>query len=297
MKKYLLLLGLLAFFSCDDGNFIVDELNFDESSVARCTEGDLVYYMFNQERTEAIFITLASSINDTIPDQTVSLSQSTSPLEYFAFASNGSTFFCRTVPDPDVSVIQQWTGAYSGGTFRNVLTFDDGDGIISEEEDLNSDGDEDNDDTDMDGLPNYLDFDDDGDNVPTAMEFDKDNDGEADDTDNDGTPDYLDADDDGDNVPTRNETTAGTRPNNYDADDNGTPDYLELSQVTNTGVDIPANDLIHNYNRLLNNTLTFENLSLTNENGNTINVIDDSGTSFSFGTLTIVDPELNVLNN
>ena len=41
---------------------------------------------------------------------------------------------------------------------------------MTEEEDLNGDGDPSNDDTDGDGIPNYKDPDDDGDGIPTIDE-------------------------------------------------------------------------------------------------------------------------------
>lgn len=87
-------------------------------------------------------------------------------------------------------------GAYDGLSAPNVAvrisdddaTSDpDGDGILTEDEDLNGDGDPTNDDTDEDGIPNYLDEDDDGDGIPTIDE--------PGDADGNGTPDYLEGDD------------------------------------------------------------------------------------------------------
>ncbi len=70
---------------------------------------------------------------------------------------------------------------------------DDGDGVLTVDEDLDGDGDPTNDDTDGDGIPNYLDADDDGDGIDTADE-DANGDGDPtnDDSDGDGIPDYLD---------------------------------------------------------------------------------------------------------
>lgn len=61
----------------------------------------------------------------------------------------------------------------------------DGDGIPTEQEDRNGNGDPRDDDTDGDGTPDYLDEDDDGDGVPTLVEG-------AGDDDGDGIPNYLD---------------------------------------------------------------------------------------------------------
>ena len=64
----------------------------------------------------------------------------------------------------------------------------DGDGQADITEDLNMDGNLENDDTDMDGIPNYQDADDDGDGISTAMEEAGPNQG---DSNGDGNPDCL----------------------------------------------------------------------------------------------------------
>ncbi|GAB1309067.1 hypothetical protein KH5_17500 [Urechidicola sp. KH5] len=71
----------------------------------------------------------------------------------------------------------------------------DEDGVPTNAEDIDGDGDPTNDNTDGDLLANFFDADDDGDGILTRNE-DADGDGDPtnDDTDGDGTPDYLDAD-------------------------------------------------------------------------------------------------------
>jgi FKBP-type peptidyl-prolyl cis-trans isomerase len=71
----------------------------------------------------------------------------------------------------------------------------DGDNVLSNDEDIDGDGDVNNDDTDDDLVPNYTDTDDDGDGILTKDE-DTNEDGNPmnDDTDGDGTPNYLDSD-------------------------------------------------------------------------------------------------------
>lgn len=71
----------------------------------------------------------------------------------------------------------------------------DDDGVVTNAEDVDGDGDPSNDDTDEDGFANFFDPDDDGDGTLTKNE-DANGDGDPtnDDTDGDGTPDYLDAD-------------------------------------------------------------------------------------------------------
>ena len=72
----------------------------------------------------------------------------------------------------------------------------DNDGILSIHEDLNMNMIEEDDDTDLDTLPNYFDADDDNDGRPTADEIEVDEDGNITfpDTDGDGIVDYLDSD-------------------------------------------------------------------------------------------------------
>lgn len=73
----------------------------------------------------------------------------------------------------------------------------DADGVYSNDEDLNHDGDFSNDDTDSDGVPDLYDMDDDGDGYYTKYEIHKNDDGTIifEDTDGDGIPNYLDPDD------------------------------------------------------------------------------------------------------
>ncbi|MCF6279607.1 MAG: peptidylprolyl isomerase [Flavobacteriaceae bacterium] len=98
----------------------------------------------------------------------------------------------------------------------------DEDGVVSNDEDIDNDGDVTNDDTDEDLIPNYVDTDDDGDGVLTEDEV------VNGDTDSDGTLDYLDTDDDGDGVLTKDEDTNNNGdPTDDDDDDDGIPNYLD----------------------------------------------------------------------
>ena len=69
----------------------------------------------------------------------------------------------------------------------------DGDGMANHIEDINSNGNPYDDDTDGDGIPNYKDLDSDNDGIPDRIEENKD-------TDNDGHPNYVDLDSDNDGV-------------------------------------------------------------------------------------------------
>ncbi len=113
----------------------------------------------------------------------------------------------------------------------------DTDSVATNIEDANNDTNLANDDTDIDGLPNYLDNDDDGDLVLTSVEyvFTTKNALILMDTDNDGKPNYLDNDDDGDGILTFNEDFNGNgNPADDDVNANGIPDYLDSSNILTT---------------------------------------------------------------
>ena len=111
----------------------------------------------------------------------------------------------------------------------------DTDTVATNLEDVNNDTNLANDDTDMDGLPNYLDNDDDGDMILTNVEYVFTNKNATTiliDTDNDGKPNYLDNDDDGDGFLTFMEDYNGNgNPADDDTNNNGIADYLDPSNI------------------------------------------------------------------
>lgn len=105
----------------------------------------------------------------------------------------------------------------------------DGDSVATADEDLNSDTNLANDDTDADGIPDFVDNDDDGDLILTNEEYVFGRNSNAIlDTDSDGIPNYLDNDDDGDSILTVNEDYNGNNnPLDDDTNADGIPDYLQ----------------------------------------------------------------------
>lgn len=106
------------------------------------------------------------------------------------------------------------------------------DSVDTANEDLNADTNLANDDTDLDGIPNFIDNDDDGDMILTDVEYVFARTATSAlvilDTDNDGIPNYLDADDDGDGLLTINEDyNSNNNPADDDTNANSIPDYLE----------------------------------------------------------------------
>lgn len=215
MKNILFIL-LLTFvcISCDDGDLIVTDFDFEDQNLEWC----------GTQNTQVLFKTNNVGVNESIAlvfDHEISapgfLLQEETQLElsineknqviYRTFDAEVGDYFCNEIPPISPVVIEEYRST-SGGkiVITSVLANredHDGDGIPSSEEGMETEQD-----TDGDGIPDYLDIDDDGDNVLTkdeiAVETEFTANGYAD-TDGDGTPDYLDTDDDGDGTPTINE--------------------------------------------------------------------------------------------
>lgn len=115
----------------------------------------------------------------------------------------------------------------------------DNDNVINSDEDINGSGNLDDDDTDLDTIPNYLDDDDDGDKIDTLDELVDQSSisGKSSssksiaaviDTDGDKIPNYLDDDDDDDGILTKDEDYNNNgSPLDDDTNNNNVPDYLE----------------------------------------------------------------------
>jgi hypothetical protein len=234
MRKLILFCFCFGLFTCNDGDIITLELDF-EDTFNQC--GDLVFYKTKEDPAESLSIELNfSNINSflNVDDDGIFISSELPVvLNYRTYdAAVPNNYFCSDVPSSEVTILTDDESTDSTAIITTILTEDDNDGILASLEDINGDGNLDNDDTDGDGIPNYLDFDDDGDNVPTISENPDPNDDEvlddAQDTDGDLIPDYLDDDDDGDGVLTRNEEFSSADQNPTNDIDNASigPDYL-----------------------------------------------------------------------
>ncbi|MDN3594608.1 hypothetical protein [Zunongwangia endophytica] len=234
MKKTLGLLSLIILlYSCDDGDIVVTDFAIENATLNVCgLEQKVIYATNNDGVYESLSLVLNASgtINDSVSnllitdvredEYTFSLSSSNRLIYRIYDGAIANDYFCSNVPPSQPKVLQEFVSGDAGTVTIRVAYSDvsndnndadtDGDGIpnsmegydpaLSDAEMLDTDG---------DGIPDYLDIDDDGDNVPTRLELDPEEGSWEDngflDTDRDGTPNYLDADDDGDGVPTRNE--------------------------------------------------------------------------------------------
>jgi hypothetical protein len=252
----LICLSVLTNLSCDDGDIITVEFDFDDK-VNYC--GNLVLYKTKKEPAESMSISftnltleglLAVSTNDTL------ITKSTSNTFNYRTYSNDNLpttgLFCTNIPSSEVQIIEDYESKNGEATITTVLTEDDNDGIPAALEDRNGNGNLKDDDTDGDGIWDYIDADDDGDNILTKDENpdpngDK-NLADAQDSDGDGTPDYLDSDDDGDGVLTRDEEndTQNQNPKDDVTNSDAGADYLNPDIKTS----FPATAYrVHTYNQ------------------------------------------------
>ena len=238
MRKLIALLFVLTcFLSCDDGDVITVELDFDDT-LSAC--GELVFYNIKEEPFESLSLkitnptTTIESLTEVDENGELLSTQeiyeidgSSNQFNYRTYNGNPSNLFCNDIPPSNIQILEDMNSTSGTAIIDISLVEDDNDGIPAELEDINGNGDLTDDDFDGDGLPNYIDADDDGDNVLTRDEIDTDNlDGDDNpltnpmDTDGDGRADYLDTDDDGDEVDTIDEE-------NINQDNNPTNDFTD----------------------------------------------------------------------
>lgn len=275
MKRFVyLLLALSLITSCDDGDLIVTDFNFENRNLEWCgdTENQVLFNINNQQVHEALAFRF--SLNTPTPRF---LSTETGQLPIPLTAENQviyrvfdgevtADYFCNSIPPVSPSVTEEYRSTSGGeviiNTTLNNSNDHDGDGIPSEMEGMAA-----NQDTDGDGIPDYLDIDDDGDNILTRIETDVEAANSVNnypDSDNDGIPDYLDADDDNDEVLTRNEDW---NMNNNPADDRneeGLPHYLNPEITDFFEVTTVRENII---SRSFRYQLTAENLTLLKQGG------------------------------
>ncbi len=231
----------LSFYTCNDGDIITTELDFDNTFE---TCGDLIFYKTIEDPSESLSIEMSDLDFEDLfvveNGETITLTSTSNNIYYITYSNSSlpSDLFCNNTPDVDVNITNSYSSSNNTITMTSTLIEDDNDGISADLEDINGNGNYEDDDTDGDGLPNYLDADDDGDNVLTKNEKpDPDGDGQIDDaqdTDGDGKADYLDDDDDGDGVKTRDEEndSRDQNPANDITNSNVGADYLNPDVAT-----------------------------------------------------------------
>ena len=260
---FIIIIVSCLFYACNDGDIIVTEFNFDESSLNNCgSPGSYTFFNINNSSAaESISLNLITTdilfLESGVRE--FQLNSSSNTVNYRKYNDDvSSDYFCNNIPPLSPDVTLEFLGESGIAELTTTVSKLDNDGI---EEDITSDLD-----TDGDGLLNYFDEDDDGDNVPTIIElglaYINGTDDEPRDTDKDGIPDYLDKDDDADGVFTRYEDANGDKdPTNDETIDGSGPDYLN-GNVSNTNVIDEYN--FHSYSFTSNISLLLIDLVLIN---------------------------------
>ncbi len=259
MRRFYIILFLCFLVACDDGDILNVDLDFDKE-LERCENDNESYLIYDlrEDPNESLSIiiprtvanellfTQATTVNS---PETLTINGSSVRFIYRTYnraivSTNSNQELCDVISPANLTVVEDYEA--TSGTVDVTVTIedDDNDGIPSEFEGRDPNGDGDFSDalnSDSDTIPDYLDEDDDNDNVKTIDEIDN-SDGDSDpttqplDTDNDGVPDYLDTDDDGDTVPTAEEDENGDKNPRTDLanDVNGilVPHYLNTLETT-----------------------------------------------------------------
>jgi len=237
-RPFYIILCLVLFASCDDGDIFTVDLEFDEL-LERCDnfEDSYIVYDTREDPNEALILVMpkdeANEILFTTATEMTAERTIPSQVQFYYYKYNNTVSngeLCDVVTDPSLVVIED-NEATAGTVYINTnIVDDDNDGVASEYE-YGPGGLDNPQDSDDDGIPDYLDEDDDNDNVKTSDEIDN---SDGDDNPNtnpfntdlnlpngDDIPNYLDDDDDGDGIDTRLE----------DENENANPrdDYQESS--------------------------------------------------------------------
>lgn len=269
MRQFFALVILsLILTSCDDGDVITVNFDFEDTfQVEECE--DLVLYKIKNDPSESLSLSLNGlSISQLLEfdevltdvseskETTRTINGSSNKFNYRRYNGTitGSELFCNAIP-PDLDIISDDESPTGLVIITTTVIEDDEDGVSTEIEDDNADGDNNPvtnpTDTDNDGLADFLDADDDGDNVLTIDEdINQDGDPTNDDSDGDTIPDYLDTDDDGDGVLTRDEENfvQDQNPMNDETNSGEGPDYLNPNvSTTVTAVAFRTHNVVRDF--------------------------------------------------
>ncbi|WP_296316851.1 hypothetical protein [Winogradskyella sp. UBA3174] len=285
LRRIYIILFLVVFTACDDGDIIVADLNFDQE-LDRCDNFEDSYLIFDTR------VDPNESLSLIIPKDDANELLFTEPTpidEPTLFTINENTIrfnyriynravinsdLCTVIPPADLDIKADYEAPTGDVIVTVTIEDDDNDGVPTEFEgrgELDENGEYSNaEDFDLDGIPDYLDEDDDNDNVKTIDEIDNTNiDGDNNpttnplDTDGNGNPNYLDADDDGDGTPTRLEDENGDKIPQNDSVVNA--DGINVVRYLYDGATEPFSDpgfIANEYRRTVRTRFLILNVSL-----------------------------------
>lgn len=124
MKKLFgLLVCVLLFTGCDDGDIVLQSFDFDAASIQKCTDKDLLFKINGEE------LLLLDIAPENFPDEItepdspriVTISSTNRVLYRKYNGTVGSTTICSDVPPASPAVSSEWTAA-AGGTIQITST-------------------------------------------------------------------------------------------------------------------------------------------------------------------------------
>ncbi len=262
MRYLYIILFFLVLTSCDDGDILTVELEFDQV-LERCENDNQSYLIYDTREdpneslsliiprtdvSELLLFTIPTPVGTPI---VFDIDATTVRFNYRTYNRAIVTDeLCDIIQPAGLTIVEDYEA--TTGTVEVTVTIedDDEDGVPTEFEgrgELDENGLYSNAlDTDEDGIPNYLDDDDDGDNVLTSAEIDNSDDDndpttnplntDADLPNGDDIPDYLDNDDDGDETLTRledqNFVNGPTDDTGQNENDETVPHYKNILETT-----------------------------------------------------------------
>lgn len=127
MKKFIYILGLFAFFtSCDDGDLVLESLNFSNTSIMRCNNQPLpTGKLFKINGSELLLINIPSNLfNNTTSTaaqpKTYTLAQG--QVFYRKYTANiSNNVICSDIPPASPTVQNEWVAA-PGGVIEVITT-------------------------------------------------------------------------------------------------------------------------------------------------------------------------------
>ena len=124
MKRFLgLLICVVAFNSCDDGDLILEDINFDDVSTQSCSTNDILYKL---KEKEALLLEISKSVfvnEPTVPGTptVIDIENSTNQVVYrFYNGTIATENICNTIPPALPNVSDQWTA--SSGKIEIITT-------------------------------------------------------------------------------------------------------------------------------------------------------------------------------
>jgi len=124
MKRFLgILICALAFNSCDDGDAILEDINFDDVNTQSCSTNNILYKL---KEKEALLLEIPKSVfvnEPTIPGNPTIIDIESSTIQVVYRFYNGSIAtenICNTIPPALPNVTDQWTA--SSGKIEIITT-------------------------------------------------------------------------------------------------------------------------------------------------------------------------------